>query len=116
MIKTYRLSSETNTSISGERRLLAAVVKTAIDDVQMRRFFRVKSENKNGEPRQYKIDNSPTIKDAWEFLVDRIHDIHSIYGVFEIPRDRIIAYLKKLKLEGHIGWIPAKYEWIMNDS
>ena len=105
MIKTYRLSSETNTSISGERRLLAAVVKTAIDDVQMRRFTRVE-------------DNSRDIEDAWEFLVDRIHDIHSIYiyGVFEIPRDRIIAYLKKLKLEGHIGWIPAKYEWIMNDS
>ena len=107
MIKTYRLSSETNTSISGERRLLAAVVKTAIDDVQMRRFTRVENKKKH---------NSRDIEDAWEFLLESIHDIHSIYGAFDIPLDKMIAFLKKLKLEGHIGWIPAKYEWIMNDS
>ena len=98
---------------SPERRLLAAVMKTAMDDIKLRRYTRVKKEDTT----QYdKIDNSRLINDSFEFLLDRIYDIHSIYGIFDIPRDRMISYLRDLRLDGRISWIPPKYSWIMDDT
>ena len=98
---------------SPERRLLAAVMKTAMDDIKLRRYTRVKKEDTT----QYdKIDNSRLINDSFEFLLDRIYDIHSIYGIFDIPRDRMISYLRDLRLDGRISWIPSKYSWIMDDG
>lgn len=98
---------------SPERRLLAAVMKTAIDDIKLRRYTRVKKDDTT----QYdKIDNSRLINDSFEFLLDRIYDIHSIYGIFDIPRDRMISYLRDLRLNGRISWIPSKYSWIMDDT
>lgn len=98
---------------SPERRLLAAVMKTAMDDIKLRRYTRVKKEDTT----QYdKIDNSRLINDSFEFLLDRIYDIHSIYGIFDIPRDRMISYLRDLRLDGRISWIPSKYSWIMDDT
>ena len=98
---------------SPERRLLAAVMKTAMDDIKLRRYTRVKKEDAT----QYdKIDNSRLINDSFEFLLDRIYDIHSIYGIFDIPRDRMISYLRDLRLDGRISWIPSKYSWIMDDT
>lgn len=98
---------------SPERRLLAAVMKTAMDDIKLRRYTRVKKEDTT----QYdKIDNSRLINDSFEFLLDRIYDIHSIYGIFDIPRDRMISYLRDLRLDGRISWIPPKYSWIMDNG
>lgn len=98
---------------SPERRLLAAVMKTAMDDIKLRRYTRVKKEDTT----QYdKIDNSRLINDSFEFLLDRIYDIHSIYGIFDIPRDRMISYLRDLRLDGRISWIPSKYSWIMDNG
>ena len=98
---------------SPERRLLAAVMKTAMDDIKLRRYTRVKKDDTT----QYdKIDNSRLINDSFEFLLDRIYDIHSIYGIFDIPRDRMISYLRDLRLDGRISWIPSKYSWIMDDT
>ena len=88
-------------------------MKTAMDDIKLRRYTRVKKEDAT----QYdKIDNSRLINDSFEFLLDRIYDIHSIYGIFDIPRDRMISYLRDLRLDGRISWIPSKYSWIMDDT
>jgi len=100
---------------SPERRLLAAVMKTAIDDIRVRRYTRAKTDKK-GTSKIKKIDNSRLIEDSFEFLLDRIYDIHSIYGIFDIPRDRMISYLRDLRLNGRISWIPSKYSWIMDDG
>ena len=90
---------------SPERKLLCAIVLTAIEDVKLPR--RDRETSKSGT-----YSNERAIRDGFRVLVSDMHDPESVFGYVAPPQDTVISVLSGMISTGKIKWVPPEYKWI----